>query len=407
MKKSIGSIILLFVFLTVLIMNGCAPTPTPEPTPLPPTYTLEPTKTPTATFTFTPTETEIPTSTFTPTATPIIGLIDQFDGNQLDRNIWECGHDCTFEYLALNDGNLELSRDVPGYTQINTIERWNYSDIYALRTKIMLSLDSTYSTSWIEVSPENANCLITNLEDVDRPYIQCNANDEYHSKKVPMEFDKWYEVEIRFPDDSGYIEFYIENELIGAYQYTGHSASVEMSMGLYSSDQIYSNSQTYFDYVEVILRNDVNNTGDLTNAQTNTPDVEEDYGKFKPLPMIGLEADETTINQMIANLLDNDSLDPCPAIHKVEAVSGGVNPTYLVYISAEPEDFFLVVIHTINSDNDPYGSALFGTIMEGESGDVIVTAEYPVSEGQLPPDEFEIQVIVPGCDIFTETVSYQ
>jgi len=204
MKKSIGSIILLFVFLTVLIMNGCAPTPTPEPTPLPPTYTLEPTKTPTATFTFTPTETEIPTSTFTPTATPIIGLIDQFDGNQLDRNIWECGHDCTFEYLALNDGNLELSRDVPGYTQINTIERWNYSDIYALRTKIMLSLDSTYSTSWIEVSPENANCLITNLEDVDRPYIQCNANDEYHSKKVPMEFDKWYEVEIRFPDDSDY-----------------------------------------------------------------------------------------------------------------------------------------------------------------------------------------------------------
>ena len=257
MKKSIGSIILLFVFLMVLIMNGCAPAPTPEPTPtpLPPTYTPELTKTPTATFTFTPTETEIPTSTFTPTATPIIGLIDQFDGNQLDQNIWECGHDCTDKTLTVNDGNLVFSRDVAGYTQVNTIERWQYGDVYALRTKFKLSLDSTYSTSWVEVSPVNANCLITNLEDVNRPYIQCNcgSNDEYHTKKVTIDFDKWYEVEIRFPNDMGDTEFYIENEKIGAYQYTGHSASVEISMGIYSSDQIYSNSQTYFDYVEVIL----------------------------------------------------------------------------------------------------------------------------------------------------------
>ena len=253
----------LTIIAIVSVLVGCGPSPDEQAatavaltataatdTPMP---TSTSTPTPTATFTATPTNTETPTITPTPTATPIIGLIDQFDGNQLDRNIWECGHDCTFEYLTLNDGNLELSRDVPGYTQINTIERWNYGDIYALRTKFMLGLNTTYSTSWIEVSPRNANCTIMNNEDVDRPYIQCSANDEYQSKTVPMEFDKWYEVEIRVPDDSGYIEFYIENELIGAYQYTGHSASVEMSMGLYSSDQIYSNSQTYFDYVEVIL----------------------------------------------------------------------------------------------------------------------------------------------------------
>jgi len=256
MKKSIGSITLLFVLLTVLIMNGCAPAPTPEPTPtpLPPTYTPEPTKTPTATFTFTPTKTEIPTSTFTPTATPIIGLIDQFDGNQLDQSIWQCGHECTNKYLTVNDGNLVFSRDVAGYTQINTIEHWKYGDIYTVRTKFKLSLDSTYSTSWIEASPENANCLITNLEDVNRPYIQCNSGpDQYHTDKVTIDFDKWYEVEIRFPNDMGDIEFYIDNEKIGTYQYTGHSASVEISMGLYSSDQTYSNSQSFFDYVEVIL----------------------------------------------------------------------------------------------------------------------------------------------------------
>ena len=145
------------------------------------------------------------------------------------------------------------------------------------------------------------------------------------------------------------------------------------------------------------------------NAITDNS-AEQDGGiilaEFKGLDMLGLEAHEGAINQMIANLLDNDPLDSCPIIHEVEAVSGRINPTYLVYISAAPEDFFLVVIHTINSDSEPYGSALFGTILEGESGNVIVAAEYPVPEGQTAPGEFEIQVVAPGCKIFTEIVSY-
>jgi hypothetical protein len=61
MKKSIGSMFLLFVLLTALVVSGCAPAPTPEPTstPVPPTSTytpIPPTKTP-----IPPTETLVPT----------------------------------------------------------------------------------------------------------------------------------------------------------------------------------------------------------------------------------------------------------------------------------------------------------------------------------------------------------
>jgi hypothetical protein len=143
-----------------------------------------------------------------------------------------------------------------------------------------------------------------------------------------------------------------------------------------------------------------------TPIASTTPPVLSFQDEFEILPVLGVEADKTAIDQMITNLLDSDPLDPCPVVHMVGEAVDAINPTYLVFISAEPEDFFLVVIHTIDSDSEPYGSALFGTILEGESGNVVVAAEYPVPEGQPPPSEFEIQVIVPGCDIFTEIVSY-
>jgi len=143
-----------------------------------------------------------------------------------------------------------------------------------------------------------------------------------------------------------------------------------------------------------------------TPIASTTPPVLSFQDEFEILPVLGIETDKTAIDQMIANILDSDPLDPCPVVHMVGEAVDAINPTYLVFISAEPEDFFLVVIHTIDSDSEPYGSALFGTILEGESGNVIVVAEYPAPEGGAPPDEFEIQVIVPGCDIFTETVSY-
>jgi len=65
MKKSIGSIFLAFVFLTVLLI-GCAPAPTP----VPPTFTPSPK--PTSTSTATPLPSVTPTSipTDTPTTTP-------------------------------------------------------------------------------------------------------------------------------------------------------------------------------------------------------------------------------------------------------------------------------------------------------------------------------------------------
>ena len=131
MKKLIGSIILLFIFPTVLIMNGCASAPALEPTstPFPPTSTPEPTKTPTVTFTYTPTETEISTSTFTPTATPIIGSTDQFDGNQPDQNLWQSGSiaDNFLEYdsTELINEEKDLSDRIPIFS-VKYPPEWEY-----------------------------------------------------------------------------------------------------------------------------------------------------------------------------------------------------------------------------------------------------------------------------------------
>jgi hypothetical protein len=64
MKKSTGSVFLVFVFLTGFL-NGCAPAPTPSP--IPPTFTPEPTATATL----------IPSPTLEPTAVPTIVLLPQ------------------------------------------------------------------------------------------------------------------------------------------------------------------------------------------------------------------------------------------------------------------------------------------------------------------------------------------
>ena len=58
MKKSIGSVFLALVFLTI-VLNGCAPASTPVP-PAPPTNTPVLTSTPTKLPTVTPTPTEKP-----------------------------------------------------------------------------------------------------------------------------------------------------------------------------------------------------------------------------------------------------------------------------------------------------------------------------------------------------------
>jgi hypothetical protein len=64
MKKSVPSLFLTFVFITVLA-SACAPAPTLPPTSVPPTFTPLPTET------LVPTNTPVPTNTSVPTKTPI------------------------------------------------------------------------------------------------------------------------------------------------------------------------------------------------------------------------------------------------------------------------------------------------------------------------------------------------
>ncbi len=143
-----------------------------------------------------------------------------------------------------------------------------------------------------------------------------------------------------------------------------------------------------------------------TPAASTTPPELSLQDEFEFLPVLGVEADKTAIDQMIANTLDDDPLNTCPVVRIVGKAVDAINPAYLVFISAAPGDSFLVVIHTIDADSEPYGSALSGTILEDGNGNVVVVAEYPVPEGEAPPGELNIQVIGSGCEIFEETVSY-
>jgi len=87
MKKSIGSIFLVFMFLAVLV-SGCAPAPTPVPstsTPLP-TNTPLPTDTPVPTNTSVPTKTPIPKSD-TPTSLKLEWLVTEKDISEFTNDI--------------------------------------------------------------------------------------------------------------------------------------------------------------------------------------------------------------------------------------------------------------------------------------------------------------------------------
>ena len=66
---------------------------------------------------------------------------------------------------------------------------------------------------------------------------------------------------------------------------------------------------------------------------------------------------------------------------------------------------FWVMIRPTNSDIEPYGFATGGGIPAGFDEKVIVIAQY-TPDGGVIPDEFEIQVVFPGCDIYQEIVTW-
>lgn len=106
MKKSIGSVFLVFAFLAILL-SGCAPASTPVPptstfTPIPPTDTPVPTATPTKPPTVTPTPTIAPPSVATEFLTDVKVLsYDSFD-NIKNWDLWDS------QTGSITDGAFEL-----------------------------------------------------------------------------------------------------------------------------------------------------------------------------------------------------------------------------------------------------------------------------------------------------------
>ena len=89
-------------------------------------------------------------------------------------------------------------------------------------------------------------------------------------------------------------------------------ASVEMSMGLYSSDQIYSNSQTYFDYVDVILREADNfleyDSKELINEKKDLSDRIPIFSvKYPPEWEYGWFGDDGLIALLISSVNPSDA----------------------------------------------------------------------------------------------------
>lgn len=114
MKKSIGSIFLLFVLLTISVISGCAPAPTPEPTstPIPPTFTPTP---------IPPTFTPEPTVTFTPTPAPVCNPGNTVEG-AIDDDIEIGFMDITKVSTSLEGTRLTLVmtlREVPNEITVN------------------------------------------------------------------------------------------------------------------------------------------------------------------------------------------------------------------------------------------------------------------------------------------------
>jgi hypothetical protein len=109
--------------------------------------------------------------------------------------------------------------------------------------------------------------------------------------------------------------------------------------------------------------------------------------------------------KLVDNILNDKPFSGCPEIW-IEAVPDTEFPTYALFITASPDDHdkqFAVVIHSTTAV-DPGGSIGMGAMNIQDAGKSLVAVGYSPAEGQPIPDELEIQLIFPGCELHTERV---
>ena len=129
-------------------------------------------------------------------------------------------------------------------------------------------------------------------------------------------------------------------------------------------------------------------------------------GGLLSMPLSALTTEQQ--RRLVENILNDKPFSACPEIW-IEAVPDSEVPTYALFIKASPEDQnkqFAVVIRSSASNANQDGSIGMGAISPETSGKILVGSAYSPAEGQLIPDELEIQLIFPGCELHTEVVKW-
>ena len=146
--------------------------------------------------------------------------------------------------------------------------------------------------------------------------------------------------------------------------------------------------------------------GVITKKPPANPQEFTYAGGLMSMPLSALTTEQQS--RLVENILNDKPFSVCPEIW-IEAVPDSEVPTYALFITASPDDHdkqFAVVIRSTTAAVDPGGSIGMGTMNLQDAGKSLVGLGYSPAEGSANPDELEIQLAFPGCDIFTETVKW-
>jgi len=191
-----------------------------------------------------------------PTWEPLteLSLYDEFNGTELDRNLWntnKTGATSAISYVV-NEGVLELQAQTKNEAasfelrmarplapskafeaQIKIPERgrgkWGF-----VTMKILGMLPNGHE--WV------TECFVTGLTTA-KPILGCNVNGDEHSSPQPqVRFDHWYTLRIEFDPTNGAIQYSLDGQPIEAY--LPENASDLMKMTLTPLIAVWVNENT-------------------------------------------------------------------------------------------------------------------------------------------------------------------
>lgn len=127
------------------------------------------------------------------------------------------------------------------------------------------------------------------------------------------------------------------------------------------------------------------------------------------LPLIRLSAlGKEKLNRLYEIMINEVPFSSCPEVW-IEAVPDSQVPTYALFISSLTDDqnkSFAVIIRSSTEGENLDGSVGIGVITPETGGKRLVVVGYSPTEGQPIPNELEIQLIFPGCELHTEVITW-